>query len=375
MSKYYVYVVMMLIVIFSFITGNGVTYADSLNVRLVGSWPCDARDIFVLGSYAYVADGSAGLRIIDVSNPSDPQEVGYHGTDIQDVYVRDSYAYVIDWGGLAIIDVSNPLSPQVVGYCGELLSPTSVYVSSGLSWACVTGCYFERQLCVINISSPSNPYMVGHCDLPDRAFDVHVVGFYAYVADDDFGLRVIYNLPYNPGEVGIWNTPGYTHGVYVSGSYAYVADWYAGLRVIDVSNPSNPQEVGYYNTPGTAWHVHVSDPYAYVADGSAGLQIYEFYQQSIEESDHIVSNSRLQLLQNPISGDYIELWLPTSHSDTPILSIYNSFGQIIRKLYLNRLFSGEHMVRIPTKELSSGVYFLKFKTGAYKETRKLLLIR
>jgi hypothetical protein len=32
------------------------------------------------GPYAYVADGSEGLRVIDVSNPSSPREVGFYDT-------------------------------------------------------------------------------------------------------------------------------------------------------------------------------------------------------------------------------------------------------------------------------------------------------
>jgi hypothetical protein len=37
-------------------------------------------DVYVSGNYAYVADGYAGLRVIDVSNPSNPREVGYFDT-------------------------------------------------------------------------------------------------------------------------------------------------------------------------------------------------------------------------------------------------------------------------------------------------------
>jgi len=36
-----------------------------------------AKGVFVLGSYAYLAAGTAGLRVIDVSEPSKPYEVGY----------------------------------------------------------------------------------------------------------------------------------------------------------------------------------------------------------------------------------------------------------------------------------------------------------
>ena len=111
-----------------------------------------------------------------------------------------------------------------------------------------------------------------------------VVGDYAYVADNDSGLRVILvSDPANPVEVGYYDTPGPAFGVAVAGNHVYVADAWAGLRVISVSDPANPVEVGYYDTPGSAWGVAVVGNYAYVADYYAGLQIIEFYGAGVEE--------------------------------------------------------------------------------------------
>jgi len=81
---------------------------DSLNCRLVGhcNTPDYAYDVAVAGSYAYVADGVAGLRVIDVSDPANPQERGYcHTADYAlGVAVAGNYAYVADEAaGLQII--------------------------------------------------------------------------------------------------------------------------------------------------------------------------------------------------------------------------------------------------------------------------------
>jgi hypothetical protein len=62
--------------------------------------------VAVAGSYAYVADGYSGLRVIDVSDPTDPQERGYYDTPgrAEGVAVCGSYAYVADVGaGLQVI--------------------------------------------------------------------------------------------------------------------------------------------------------------------------------------------------------------------------------------------------------------------------------
>jgi hypothetical protein len=196
--------------------------------------PGYAYGVYVSGSLAYVADGSSGLRVIDVSSPENPFEVGFYDTPdwALGVYVSGNYAYVAD---------------------------------------------DDYGLRVIDVSSPENPREVGFYDTPGYAFGVYISGSYAYVADDDYGLRVIdVSSPSNPFEVDFYDTPGIAFGVYVSGSYAYVADGYYGLRVIDVSSPSNPFEVGFYDTPCYAYGVYVSGGLIYVADTDGGLYILRY---------------------------------------------------------------------------------------------------
>ena len=70
----------------------------------VGSYdtPENANGVAVAGSYAYVADGIAGLRVVDVSNPAAPFEVGSYDTPFEavGVAVAGYYAYLADgvWG-------------------------------------------------------------------------------------------------------------------------------------------------------------------------------------------------------------------------------------------------------------------------------------
>ena len=96
--------------------------ADSLNVRLIGT--CDtpgyANGIAADGSYAYVADFGAGLRVISVADPAHPVEVGYCDTPGMafDVTVTGDHAYVADYSsGLRVISVADPAHPVEVGNC------------------------------------------------------------------------------------------------------------------------------------------------------------------------------------------------------------------------------------------------------------------
>ena len=83
--------------------------ARSANPVLIGQWPGwprgEAYGVAVSGNYAYVADG-AGLEVIDVSNPANPQRVGGYDTSgyAYGVAVSGNYAYVADWSwGLLIL--------------------------------------------------------------------------------------------------------------------------------------------------------------------------------------------------------------------------------------------------------------------------------
>ena len=81
------------------------------------------RDVAVHGDHAYLASGSSGLRVIDVSTPSAPVEVGStEATSLQRLVVAGNWAFAYDFdvpprpgriGILLVIDVSNPEMPSV----------------------------------------------------------------------------------------------------------------------------------------------------------------------------------------------------------------------------------------------------------------------
>ena len=250
--------------------------SDPANPTVAGQTamlPDVVQDIHIASPYAYVADANAGLRVIDVSNPAAPMEVGAYDTpgDAVGVYVISSYAYVADENaGLRVVDISNPAAPVEVGACETPVFAYGVYVAGGYAYVAD----YYAGLRVVDVSNPAAPVEVGAYETL-AATGVFVVGSYAYVAGA--GLRVIdVSNPAAPVEVGVYDTPGGAAGVYVTGSYTYVADGLAGLRVVDVSDLATPVEVGVYDTPGTAGGVYVAGGYAYVADGWGGLIILRY---------------------------------------------------------------------------------------------------
>ncbi|MBA7555850.1 hypothetical protein ES705_48542 [subsurface metagenome] len=199
------------------------------------------------GNYAYVADYSSGLAVIDVSDPTNPGTPVYEATigPAFGVYVSGDYAYVADQAGLVVIDISDPT----------------------------------------NLGTPV------HEDTTGNAHRVYVSGDYAYVADRESGLAVIdISDPTNPGTPFYEDTIDESYGVYVSGDYAYVADQISGLAVIDISDPTNPGTPVYEDTTGFAYGVYVSGDYAYVADWTSGLAVIQV-RKRVDMEDPIISNA------------------------------------------------------------------------------------
>jgi hypothetical protein len=155
-----------------------------------GHWPDlmrgQAGDVKIVGHYAYVASGSSGLTILDVSNPTNCVRVGASANAAQGyavgVAVAGNWAYVADeLAGLLAIDVSDPTCCVRVGKCAN-----------------APGGY---------------------------AFRVAVTGNRAYVADVSAGLQVIdVTNPTNCATIGGYQTIGDAHGIAVAGDYAYLTE-------------------------------------------------------------------------------------------------------------------------------------------------------
>ena len=245
--------------------------------------PMPARGMAVSGNSAYLANDRAGLIIIDISDPSNPSEVGYYPTPTAyDVDVSGKYAYVAckERGeyGLGIIDVSDPEAPAEVGSCGISYDVRSIRVVGKYAYLAGVG----RTLRIIDVSDPENPFETGYYknySSPARAEGIAISGKYAFTAEFyDGGMRVIdISNPENPfmvGYLGYYNWP-WAYDVAVRGNYAYFAHGFAGFKTIDISNPADPVEAGMYSIHGHSCNIALSGKYAYLANGSGGLKIFD----------------------------------------------------------------------------------------------------
>ncbi len=74
--------------------------------------------VAVSGDTVYVADGDGGVRVLDVSDPATPQEVGVYrtGGPAMAIAVVDNTLYVADFmQGLLVLDVWDRIAPPGSG--------------------------------------------------------------------------------------------------------------------------------------------------------------------------------------------------------------------------------------------------------------------
>ncbi len=108
---------------------------------------------------------------------------------------------------------------------------------------------------------------VGSCEVPWYTRSVYVDGDYAYMAQENFGLRIVSIAdPTNPVIVGSYEiSPQYAWDVIARNDYAYLVGS-GGLNIVDVSDPTNPVYSGSHSTLGTALSIFLRGGYAYIGE-------------------------------------------------------------------------------------------------------------
>ena len=171
-----------------------INISDPLNPAIEGN--CDLpvgisqnKGIHVTGNYAYVANGTEGLKVIDVSNPSNPGVVATVARNYTDVFLQGNYAYAIEYipvwdSKLWVIDISDPENPVERGSC-DTKSSQSVTVAGDYAYLAENN--NPRGMRVVDISDPDNPTSEAFFTTTDGsnekfALQVAVHENYAYVS-------------------------------------------------------------------------------------------------------------------------------------------------------------------------------------------------
>ena len=262
-------------------------------------WPKElARDVEVVGNYAYLALGPAGLRIVDISDPGDPKEIGSYDTwgIASGVTISGQYAFVADGKeGLRIIDVSTSSAPREVGFYNTPGWAEDVAVDGKIAYVADS----RSGVLAINIEDPAKP--VKPDDYQDfkisgSAKRVVVQGGFVYVAYQNGTLRILdASKPKELKEVGSFDAEGVIRNFMVIGNLAFLAADHQGLVIVDLTDRTEPIKLTDFDTKGETQAVAVGGNYAYLADGRKGLRILD-----ITQLDEIIEVGSFEGAQNAL---------------------------------------------------------------------------
>lgn len=368
-------------------------------LNLIGhcATPDVARGLAVLGNYVYIADSDSGLRIIDISNPYAPQQIGSYIAQnyfMVDVIVDCSFAYIaVGSHGLLILDVSDPRNPIFVNSYtppGGYSNSIKVY-KNGL---------FVYLLCdpgglkIIDVSNPYAPYQIGTF-YPEGGINggIGIRGNFAFLAGVESVNGSFCSLdiddPSSPMPLDFLLDYWVNHGdlKLLGNRHAIVGTPNGPIFVADVQDPFNLRWAGYYQwehsgSAGPSYQIDLKDNYIFVAT-DCGLQIFEFTGEAgikLTSSNHNTHKINLTIQPNPFTLTTKISWHIQNNIEEGIVEIYNSAGQSVRNYPLNSIKKNDSFViwdgtDSENRTLPGGVYFFVFNLNNFKIAKKIVYLK
>ena len=232
---------------------------------------------------AYLAHGTLGLSLINITDPAAISQISSLDTD-----------------GLAR---------------GVTLSAdeNTIFLADG-----------TLGLKIIDVSDSRNPSLVSAIAVGESIYDIALSqeGDFAYVAHLSGLSRVDISDLKNPAVVGTVLSPGDAQTIALSenNQLAYLGDGYKGFHVIDISQPESLSILNSLDTDGEIYSIAISsdDSYLYVADGSYGLKVFDI--QNTDNFKLISSVTNIGSVTSvKASSDGFTLYLATSQSTGPVM--------------------------------------------------------
>jgi hypothetical protein len=200
-----------------------ISIADDHNPYIISSIPLAKAGycLAIQGNYAYLG-GYDSLRVLDISDPRDPQIVCNYPEEFCDyIAVRGDYAYIPH---LKVLDISNPLSPQQVGEEFVGASAADIILKGDTAYICAwTGELMMGLIFTFDISNPTDPILLDYEWAGDDASCIALKDNFAIVGS--FGGLYYFDIS-DPtaivpsGQDAKWN---YVPDMAIDGDYGYMA--------------------------------------------------------------------------------------------------------------------------------------------------------
>jgi len=347
---------------------------------------------------AYVATGSGGFQIIDISNSLKPVVLGSYNPNsaINTVTVSKdgTKAYLGEGAFLKVLDITNP--SEVIEIGSYRTSSTIYGLNLSADEKKIYIANFSAGLTIVDISNLSELTKMGNYSTSSYAMNVAISndGTKAYVAAHQSGLKIIdISDASNPTLLATYSTSGTTYNIALSsdGTKAYLANWENGLEIIDVSNLSSLNLLGSYDTRSYAYDVKLSASghKAYVIDKESGVLVVDVSNASLptllnsyntNEQARAVSISRDETKAYVADGELGLAIIDISNAPTPIVigeyaNNYTRYSEIITtrdnsKTYVSK---GNQLYAIDTRNTSISPLLWDSHTPDYISISKMIL--
>ena len=288
----------------------------------------------VQGEFAYIEDlhnnAWISFSVLDTSDILMLDSVTY--SQGFDFVVSGDVLYIADGTlGLYLMNISNPynLGPNLGSPYSDGSNYTSVWVQGHTVYATATGA--SSGLYVYDARDLSNLVLIDSITLTYPR-DVVAYGDFLAVADGSYGVYC-YNVtdPFNILFTDYFDPNNYdTHGVDMYGTNIVMTQKAGGVYLIDATDIHDLQEIASYVTPGMDAHrVTVHDEYAFVANGNS-LEIFRLFftaansfdsapstaqSLAIDGTSDVVVNATLTASTWGYSGTSIEWWMTANGVD------------------------------------------------------------
>ncbi len=254
--------------------------SDPTNINEIGALPdLDVRDLDIKNSNLFVA-ANTKFSIVDISDPANPSEIAFLSFSAHAITLGTDFAYVAGNKALRVISVSDPSNPFQAGitsYQGSIDAIGYAYNYVFLDDYFDAGGYYLNTIRAFYVGDPENPVETQSFDISGNIKDIFTKDGLVYTAAENAGLYILNAFEFEQ----VWDLE-YSEpcAVTVEGNYAYVVQrtFPSILHIFNIIDPENPVEIGSCTIDNTSdWlqGITVKGPYAYVVQGQSGLHIID----------------------------------------------------------------------------------------------------